>query len=480
MIGSTRTQVLVVGGGGAGLSAALAAGRNGADTLLIEYQGFVGGNSTILPWLGFHARDFRQVVKGIPLELVTRMQERRAATSIVLDPVCSSAVALDGHQFKCLAMELLREAGVRLMLHTQAVDVIRRGDRVVGVVVEHKSGRQVIEADVVIDTSGDGDVAARGGVPWEKGRTGDGMVQAPTLVFRIGDVDRAGFIGELQRLGSDYRELLRDHPDAMHKLLGRLPEQEVIVLGGFAEHLERAKRDGRLDVPATRVVGVFVSPAAELIAVTTKVATFDPTDVGRLTAGYQDAFEQIPQLLRFFREYVPGFERSTLREIAPMIGVRESRRIVGDYMLTGDDVMAGRQFEDVVAMGGYHIDIHRPDGSWVDSRNVQPYDIPFRSLVGSGVENLLMAGKCVSATHEGIASTRVIPICMAEGQAVGTAAALAVAGRVGPREVPIRTLQDRLIERGAELRQGLGEPDRALMERIGSIDPGRQPSPAGV
>jgi hypothetical protein len=472
--------MLVVGGGGAGLVAALAAARNGADTLLVEYQGFVGGNSTILPWLGFHARDFRQVVRGIPLELVRRMQERRASTSIVLDPVCSSAVALDGHQFKCLVMELLREAGVRLMLHPQAVDVVRRGDRIVGVVVEHKSGRQVIEADVVIDTSGDGDVAARGGVPWEKGRTGDGMVQAPTLVFRIGDVDRAGFIGELQRLGPDYRELLREHPAAMQKLLGRLPEQEVIVLGGFAAHLERAKQDGKLDVPATRVVGVFNSPAAELIAVTTKVATFDPIDVTRLTEGYQDAFDQIPQLLRFFRAYVPGFERSTLREIAPMMGVRESRRIMGDYALSGEDVMAGRQFEDVVAMGGYHIDIHRPDGSWVDSRNVQPYDVPFRSLVGRGVENLMMAGKCISATHEGIASTRVIPICMAEGQAVGTAAALAVAGGVAPRDVPIRHLQDTLIEQGAELRQSLGEPDAALMERIGSIDPGRQATPAGV
>lgn len=142
---------------------------------------------------------------------------------------------------------------------------------------------------------------------------------------------------------------------------------------------------------------------------------------------------------------------------------------MGDYVLAAEDVINGREFDDVVALGGYHIDIHRPSGTWVRSRNVKTYDIPYRCLVARSVEGLMMAGKCLSATHEGVASTRVIPICMAQGQAVGTAAALAVRQRKSPREINIRELQNTLIDQGAELRQTLGEPDPAVIERVGQL-----------
>ena len=170
MLSSYRTQVAVVGSGAAGLVAALAAARNGAETLLIEYNGFLGGISSTLTWLGFHDQNYRQIVKGIPHEIVGRLRQVGAASEYVLDPKCGSALSLDSHYYKCLAMTLVEEAGVKLMLHTQVVDTLREGDRISGVVVEHKSGRQIIYADVVIDCSGDGDVAARGGVAWEKGR----------------------------------------------------------------------------------------------------------------------------------------------------------------------------------------------------------------------------------------------------------------------------------------------------------------------
>jgi hypothetical protein len=212
--------------------------------------------------------------------------------------------------------------------------------------------------------------------------------------------------------------------------------------------------------------------------VSTRVLGLDPTDVDNMTEAYTRLYSQIPQLLKFFRKYVPGFEDSFLMEIAPMMGVRESRRIMGDYLLAEDDLVEGRQHADVVALGGYHIDIHRPAGTWVESRNVQTYDIPFRSLVARDVEGLLMAGKCISATHEAIASTRVIPICMAEGQAAGTAAALAVRRKGSPRDVPIRDLQNTLIDQGAELRQSLEDPDPAIIEKIGQL-PKAEPGTTG-
>ena len=464
-----KTQVLVVGSGAAGLLAAIAAGRNGADVTLVEYQGFVGGISATLTWLGFHDQEYRLVVKGTPLEIVERLQAAGAAGQFALDPKCSSALSLDTHYYKCLAVELLEEANVKLMLHTHVVDTLREGDRIAGVVVEHKSGRQHILADVVIDCSGDGDVAARGGVAWEKGRTADGLVQSPTLVFRIGGVDRGALIRGCQDWSNVYREWLDPYPDLRAKWLKRLPTQDTFIFGGFAGLIQKAVDAGEFHSPQTRIIGVKTHVPDEFLAVTTRILGLDPTDVDSLTGAYTDIYKQIPEHLNLFRKYIPGFANATLREIAPLLGVRESRRIMGDYVLTGEDCVTGRAFDDVVAMGGYHVDIHRPDGTWVNSTDTQAYDIPFRSLVARGVQNLLMAGKCLSATHEAVASTRVIPICMAQGQAVGTAAALAVKAGVTPRDIPIRELQATLIVQGAELRQSLGEPNWQAIEEVGQL-----------
>jgi hypothetical protein len=200
----------------------------------------------------------------------------------------------------------------------------------------------------------------------------------------------------------------------------------------------------------------------------TKVAGVDPTDVGSLSHAYEEVYRQVPELIRFFRKWVPGFAEARLIDVAPLLGVRESRRIMGDYVLTAEDLCQARQFDDTVALGGYQIDIHRPDGS-VTLRNLETYDIPYRSQLARGVEGLLVAGKCLSATHEAISSTRVIPICMALGQSAGTAAALAVERGVTPRRVDVKALRARLIDQGAELRQTLGEPNAEMIEKLGRV-----------
>lgn len=478
MLQTLRTQVVVVGSGAAGITAALAAARNGAETLLIEYHGFLGGISATLPWLGFHDQQYRMIIKGLPLEIATRLQQAGAASHFELDPKCGSAFSLDSHYYKCLLMEMVQEAGIRLMMHTQVVDTLREGDRITGVVVEHKSGRQMILADVVIDCSGDGDVAARGGATWEKGRTGDGLVQAPTLVFRLGGVDRSGFIRGCKDPEIMYREWLKPYPELWDKMMQRIDNMDVIVCGGFAGLVEQARQAGDHDVPQSRVVGVKLHRPDQYLVVMTRILGLDPTDTTSLTDAYTAIYQQIPPLLRFFQKWMPGFENAYLMEIAPMLGVRESRRILGDYVLAADDVVNGHEFDDAVALGGYHIDIHRPSGTWVDSRNVRTYDIPYRCLVARDVEGLMMAGKCLSATHEGVASTRVIPICMAQGQAVGTAAALAVGQGITPREVSAQLLRNTLMDQGAELRQTLEEPNPELLELVGQL-PDEEPGTTG-
>jgi hypothetical protein len=464
-----RTQVLVIGSGAAGQTAAIAAGRNGADTLLVESAGFLGGISATLPWLGAHDRDYRLLAKGLHLEFCQRLEAAGAASGYVLDPKCASAISIDSHWWKILLMQLMREAGVRLLMHSPVVDTIREGDRIRGVIVENKSGRQRIEADVTIDCSGDGDVAARGGVAWEKGRTADGLVQAPTLVFKLGGVSRAEFVAGCKDPAINYREWIAPYPELREKMMRRIDRMPVIICGGYAGLIEKARAAGDFDVPQSRVVGVKLHRDDEYLVVMTRVLGLDPTDVQSLTDAYVKVYEQIPVLVRFFQKYVPGFRSAHLREIAPMLGVRESRRIMGDYVLTADDLVAGRVFDDAVCMGGYHIDIHRPAGTWVDSHNVKAYTIPMRSLIARDVEGLLMAGKCLSATHEAVASTRVVPICQGQGQAAGTAAALAVKASIPVRDVPTPKLQETLAAQGAEFGRTVGEPNWAAIEEIGQL-----------
>jgi hypothetical protein len=452
----------VVGGGAAGVAATVASARNGADTLVVERAGFLGGISATLPWLGFHDQHYMQVVKGLPLEFVRRLQQIGGAGPITLDPKCGSLVSIHPHLWKIEALRFVRDAGANVMFHTLVVDTLREGDRVVGVVVESKSGREIIHAKTVIDCSGDGDAAVLAGARWEKGRTGDGLVQAPTLVFRLGGVDDDAFKRACQDPALNYREWLAPYPELFAAMAAKLEEVQTWVLGGFADVIERARLAGEADFPQTRVVGVKVNTPNsphEISVVMTRVLGLDPTDVDSMTEAYTRVYAQVPVLVDFVRNWIPGCENAYLIEIAPMLGVRESRRIIGDYVLPAEDLLVGARHGDDVAMGGYHIDIHRPSGSWVESHNVQAYGIPLRSLIASGLDGLMMAGKCLSATHEAVASTRVIPICMAQGQAAGTAAALAVAAGVSVRQVPVELVRQRLVEQGAEIGTTLTSPD---------------------
>ena len=478
LIQESETDVVVVGAGAAGLAAAIASARNGARTVLVEQCGFTGGLSAVLPWLGFHDRDYRLVVKGLPLEFARRLQADDAAAPFEYDIKCGSAFSLDSHWWKCVSLRMCEEAGVRVLLQTRVVDAVREGDRVAGVVVRDKGGERRIRAAVVIDCSGDGDVAVMAGAEWSKGRSSDGLVQAPTLVFKLGGLDRTAFVEGCRRPELNYREWLAAYPELRAKTLARLDQMRVIVCGGFAPLVEKARLAGDLDVPQTRIVGVKLHRPDEFLVVMTRVLGLDPTDGESLNAAYQHVYRQIPPLVKFFKKYVPGCSAAVLREIAPMLGVRESRRVTGDYMLTADDLIGGRVFEDSVAMGAYHIDIHRPSGTWVESHNVRAYTIPYRCLVARSLDGLLVAGKCFSATHEAVASTRVIPICMAPGQAAGTAAALAARAGRSVREVSVAELQATLQQQGAEIGRTLEQPDRVLIEAVGQL-PLEEPPTSG-
>jgi hypothetical protein len=444
---AAEAEVLVAGSGPAGLAAAIASARNGADTLLVERYGFLGGNLTaglVGPCMTSYSLDGQtQLIKGVFEEFVLRLERIGAAIHPSKVPAGSpyAGFIVYGHDkvtpfnpeaAKAVAMEMCLEAGVRLRLHTMVADSIVEGGTLAGIVTASKSGLEALRAQVTVDCSGDGDVAAWAGVPFALGREEDGLTQPMTLFFRVSGVDDERAIAYVQSHPDDYRP--------------------------FASLVQQARERGEFPIPR-RGVGMYrtLEPGVWRIN-TTRVQRRLGTSADDLTQAEIEGRQQVQALMRFFRTWLPGFERCELLDTAAQIGVRETRRIAGEYTLTLDDLVSGRSFEDVVALAGYPVDLHSPtgDGGGVsaDWETANAYQIPYRCLVPQGLDGLLLAGRCISATHEALAAIRVMPPAFAMGQAAGTAAAMAVRAGVPPRRVDVGALQRALLAQGAYL----GEP----------------------
>jgi hypothetical protein len=445
-----RAQVLVVGGGPAGIGAAVAAADAGADVILVERYAFLGGNATValvMPLMSFHNEkkqaapgdstrllptdhgEGEAVVAGVLWRLLNRLTQRSGAITPSLDT--GYTVPFDPEVFKLVTLDMLDEAGVRMLFHAFASSEMQLDDGH-RVVFESKSGPVVIDADVVVDCTGDGDVAAAAGAPYEVGRAEDGLVQPMTLMFRMVDFIRPRF-----------SEYVRDHPEQWRGV------------HGLWDLIHAATEAGELDLPRDDIL-FFATPHPHEVSVnSTRVTGVLGNSVWDLSRAEYVARRQMEQIGRFLRTRVPGFEESYVAQSGVQIGVRETRRIVGDYQLTGHDILAARMFPDVVAHGAYPIDIHDPEGTGTLLKRVprgRVYDIPLRCLLPCGVENLLVAGRCISGTHVAHSSYRVMPIAMATGQAAGVCAAIAVRHGCPPRRVDPVEVQRELRRQGARLR----------------------------
>lgn len=441
-------DVLVVGGGPAGVMAATAAARLGCRVALVERYGFLGGMATaalVLPIMTFHATLDEPVVAGLPQELIDRLVARGASPGHLPDPIgfCATITPVDPEALKLEHQELCLEAGVHLRLHSFAVGVRVTEGRIEAVQVAGKDGLQWIEAALFIDCTGDGDVAARAGAPFVYGREGDGLTQPMTMMLRVRGVD--------WRAVADYAA---QHPDDF--VLGCRPEElaelPAPAVAGFFRLVAAAKARGEFPIERDRVLVFSTGRPGEAIVNMTRIPRLDGTTTQGLTQGEVEGRRQAFQVVEFLRRYVPGFAEIELVQTGTQVGVRESRRFVGEYTLTGPEVVAGAEFPDSVARGAYPIDIHSPAGSGLETLRMPPgtsYDIPFRCLLPRGLHNLLVAGRCISADHQALASARISATAMALGQAAGTAAALAVKRGVSLRELPVSELQAELARQGA-------------------------------
>ncbi|CAL9277538.1 MULTISPECIES: FAD-dependent oxidoreductase [Streptomyces] len=450
-----RCDVLVVGGGPAGFAAAIGAADTGADVVLAERYGFLGGNATValvMPLMSFHNEhkqaafteagdtsrllptdhgEGEPVVAGVLWQLLDRLMGRGGC--LPPSPKTGYTVPFDPELFKFSLLEMMDESGVRMLFHAFASGALPLDDGSGWrVVFETKSGPVVIDAGVVVDGTGDGDVAASCGAPFEIGRPEDGLAQPMTLMFRVADFSRP-----------DFADYVRDHPDQWRGV------------HGLWDLIEEARAAGELRLPREDIL-FFATPHPREVAVnSTRVNRVLGTSVWDLTRAEYTARRQLAQIDRFLRTRVPGFEESYVVQSGTHIGVRESRRVLGDYQLTGHDILAARTFPDVIAHGAYPVDIHNPRGSGTVLKRVPRgsfYDIPLRCLVPRGTERLLVAGRCISGTHVAHSSYRVMPIAMATGQAAGVCAALTVRHGRGPRGLPYRMVQHELLRQGARLR----------------------------
>ncbi len=424
-------DVVVVGGGPAGIAAAVAAGRSGRSTLLVERYGFLGGAGTaagLSTFCGLHANvhgEHRRVIRGICDDVVERLERMNA----LREPHLSlqeriQAQAYDISAYKIVADQLVLDAKAKLLFHAFAVNAVKRNDHEIeALVVETKSGRKAVRGRMFIDCSGDADLAAWAGAPFEVG-DGKGNMLYPSTMYRISGVDS-------QRAGAAW--------DTIPALM------------------EEAERKGRRFPRKKPIVRPQPNPI-EWRANLTQIRNPDGSavsgiDAEELTYGEIEGRRQCWETFEFIKSVTPGFERAYIVEIAPQLGIRETRRVRGEYMLSESDVLDCVDFPDAIGVNGWPVEAHVA-GS-VDFRFQRKErgfnQLPYRMIVPQKIDNLFVAGRCASMTHGGQSAARVSGPCFVMGQAAGTAADLALKAGVSPRRLDVSTLQRSLERDGAYL-----------------------------
>ena len=423
-------EVVVLGGGPAGITAAAAAARAGRRTLLIERYGFLGGMGTaagVTNFCGLHANvhgEMHRVVQGIASDLLGRIDRLDGLNKphLILGKIF--AQAYDTAAYKIAADDLLSHHNVDILFHALGAGVAMHDDRRINALfVETKAGRQAIRADIFIDCSGDGDLAAWAGAPFEVG-DGHGHMLYPSMMFRLNGIDPA-------KAGDAWRTIPQLMEKAEAKGTHKFPRKGAIVRPQrhgveWRVNFTQLKRDD-----GNAINGL------------------EPDD---LTRGEIDGRKQAVAAFEFLRT-VPGFESSYIVDLPPQLGIRETRRVVGGYQLSGEDVLGCASFEDSIGVNGWPMEVHVA-GDVIfkfppipESRGYN--ELPYRMLVPETIDNLLVAGRCASMTHEGQSAARVSGACFAMGEAAGTAAALALRGNRVPRDIAIEGLQAALREQGA-------------------------------
>jgi hypothetical protein len=416
-------EVLVLGGGPAGFSAAVNAARHGARTLLIEETGDVGGVATtglMSHWTGNSFGGFYEEI----LDRSSDVPEDKTSTGLN----GGGRQIINTEKLKTEMLEMLLEAGVKPLLYTSAVDVIMNNDSIEGVIIENSDGRQAVKAKITIDATGDGDIAVRAGADFKMGRGNDRRMQPVTLMFKIGGVDYESAV----------------FPGCF--------EDNLKIPRGYVQDIGKKN----LPEPAGHVLLYKTTIPGVVTCNMTNCTNIDGTNTEDLTKATVECRRQMDKIVDFLREFVPGYENCYLLTSASVIGVRETRHFTGEYVLNEEDIKEARIFEDwIVANAHFNFDVHNITGSGLDDTGCQKnfsqikgYTIPYRCFVPVKIDNLYLAGRNISGTHIAHSNYRVMPICANMGHGVGIAAALCIKYGVAPRRLNVSLVQQILEKEG--------------------------------
>lgn len=441
-----KFELIVVGGGVSGTSAAVAAARHGIKTLLIEQNGYLGGTLTgcgVGPMMTFFAGE-KQIIQGIMQEIVIRMQAKGFSCGHTKDTTgyISYLTPFSAEGLKLVLDEMVQEAGCTVLFHTFAGGVYGDKKHLRTITVCNKKGLTEIAADYFIDATADGDLIRFLGMPVHKGREKDGKMQPLTMMMKVRGVDT----GKLRKYIRSHLEdfpRLQAHTDLLD---GRYP----LAVAGFLSAVEKGRREGRFSIPREDILLFETDCSGEFILNTSRIPDHDATDAISLSKAEIEGRKQCRQLFSFLKNEIPGFTDMEIVQTGPSVGVRESVQIIGKYTLTKEDVIERKKFASAIAHADYPIDIHSPDGLTSDTTYAvdvkrRYYDIPYEIMVPKSVENLLVTGRCASMTFEAQAALRVSPIVGAMGQAAGTAIALAVKEQVPVGNIDVKNLQKVLV-----------------------------------
>ena len=406
-----KFDLIVVGGGFAGVAAAISAAKQNIDVLLIEKYNSLGGaavNSLVMPFMSFWTYTPKTKEKvflsgDIFLEIITEMNKISGYKEI--------SIGFDEEILKLVLNRMALKYGVNLLFNTTVTQAVVSNGKITSVKALGKSLPLELFADNFIDATGDAELSMLAGCSFKVGREKDELCQPMTLCFRMSGVDKKKFCQNQSKINPLYNQFKQ-------KGLIKNPREDVLIFGNF--------NDGVLHFNSTRIV------------------KRNPTDPFEVTKAEIEAREQVFELHNFLKENIEGFENSRVLSTALQIGIRESRKIDGEYTLTVEDLKTLARFDDAIAVANYDIDIHNPEGSGTSHyyfEDGQWYEIPYRCLIPKNMNNLLVAGRCISSTHEAQASYRIMPFCAELGQAAGTAVAVAVKNNTSVRNVDVGLVQ---------------------------------------